>query len=114
MKAASVHPQLREADVIRQVLDWMLAKGWVSYRLQSGLVRGATRGTFIKLNRTGTPDFIFTRADRCLFFEAKGPKKKLRPAQENWFAIAKLNGTPAIWADSLEMFMAKYAEMELQ
>ena len=100
--------KLTEADVTAQIKGWLLAKGWQPFRLQSGVVRGVTREAFITLNPAGTPDWFYVRGATVLFVEMKRPGKKLHEAQENWFRLAEMRGTPAIWADSLEMFTEKY------
>ena len=102
-------PKLTEADVTKQIKGCLVALGWTGYRLQSGVVRGVTQGTYITLNPNGTPDWFFVRGSEILFVEMKAPGKKLAPAQENWFKLAEMRRTPAIWADGLLMFREKYA-----
>ena len=102
---------LTEANVTQQIKGYLVSLGWIGYRLQSGVVRGVTQGTYITLNPNGTPDWFFVRGSELLFVEMKAPGKKLAPAQENWFKLAEMRLTPAIWADGIDNFKAKYLDM---
>ena len=104
--------KLTEAEVTLQIKGYIEARGWYAIRLQSGTVRGVTRGTFITLGKKGLPDWVFVRKwagyPIHLFVEMKAPCKKLAPDQVDWFNDANYRGLWAIWADSLEMFIEKY------
>lgn len=88
----------------------MEVEGWYAIRIQSGLARGVTRGTFINLGKKGRPDWIFVRGPVYLFAELKRPGKKLSPDQVEWFEQAERDGLRAIWADGIDVFKAKYKE----
>jgi hypothetical protein len=107
-------PDLSERDVTAQVKSFLESRGWVWFRLQSGTVRGMTRGTPIRLNKKGCPDAFAVRDRECLFIELKRAGKKLSPAQAEWFEFAAVRGIMAIWCDSLEVFVAKYRKAYLR
>lgn len=104
--------KLSERDVTAAVKGWLEAKGWYAIRLQSGLVRGNTRGTFIRLGENGLPDWVFLRAWKgypiALMVEMKAGGKKPGPDQVAFEAKAKRMGLTVLWCDSLEMFIEKY------
>jgi hypothetical protein len=102
---------LSERDVTGQVRSFLQSRGWTWFRLQSGTVRGMTRGTPIRLNKKGTPDAFAVRGRECLFIEMKRLGKVPQPAQVQWFDWAEVMGIMAIWADSIEMFTAKYGRL---
>mgnify|MGYP003659669333 CR=1 FL=1 len=106
--------KLTEADVTSQIKGYLEARGWYAIRLQSGTVRGVTRGTFMRVGKPGLPDWVFVRKwggyPIHLFCEMKKPGKKLAPDQVAWFKDAEYRGLWTIWADSLEMFVEKYEE----
>ncbi len=101
-------PALKESDVTAQIKSFLESRGWTGFRLQSGLVRGYTGNTFMRLAKKGTPDWVFVRARETLFVEMKAPGKKPSKDQIAWLAWAGVEGTPAIWADGLGAFMEKY------
>ncbi len=100
--------KLSEQQTTFQVKGWLQSNGWMPIRLPSGVVQGVTRGTFITLNKKGTPDWVCFRGRDYFFLEMKATGKKLKPDQEIWFSIAKINDMPAIWADGIDMFLDKY------
>ena len=107
-------PVLSERDVALQIRTWLEARGWYAIRLQSGTVRGVTRGTFMRLGVPGLPDWVFLRKwggyAIHLLVEVKRKGGKLRPEQVAWNAMADRLGLWHILADSLESFIAKYEE----
>ena len=117
-EVAALHPKrvalppLTEADITRQIKGYMESQGWFAIRLQSGMVRGMTRGTPMRLNANGTPDWLFMKGTRYLFVEMKRPRGKLSQDQEKWFAMADRRGFPAIWADGLGAFIEKLQAYE--
>ena len=99
---------LKERDVTPQIKGFLESRQWTGFRLQSGLVRGFTGNTFMRLAKKGTPDWVFVRGREALFVEMKRPGKKPSKDQLTWLAWAGVSGIKAIWADSLEMFTDKY------
>src|SRR5689334_8760722 len=99
-------PKLAERDVSRTCLDWLRAKGFRCYRLQSGMVRGWTRGTPIRLNANGTPDLLCVRAKEegigcfdVLFVEFKRKGGKVRAEQITMHVALRQDGFTVLLAD---------------
>ncbi len=101
-------PELKESDITKQIKGFLESRGWTGFRLQSGLVRGFTGDTFMRLAKKGTPDWVFVRGREALFVEMKRPGKKPSADQLGWLAWAGVQGIPALWADGLGVFMDKY------
>ena len=101
-------PALRERDITEQIKGFLESRGWTGFRLQSGTVRGLTRGTFMRLAKKGTPDWVFVRAREALFVEVKRPGGVMSADQAKWFEWAEVQGIQRICADGLGMFMQKY------
>ncbi len=102
---------LSERDVTKQVRSFLESRGWAWFRLQSGTVRGMTRGTPIRLNKKGTPDAFAVRGRECLFVELKRLGKIPSPEQKQWMNWAEIMGIMAIWCDSIEVFQQKYGRI---
>jgi hypothetical protein len=102
---------LKERDITAQIKGFMESRGWYGVRLQSGTVRGVTRGTFMHLGKKGLPDYVFVRARECCFVEIKAPGKRPSKDQEMWFAFADIQGIQHIWADGLDAFTEKYRRL---
>ena len=100
--------KLSEQQTTAQVKAFLQSNGWLLFRLQSGVVQGVTRGTYMTLNKRGTPDYFAVREKDYFFFEMKASDKKPGPHQEIWFSMASVNGIPCIWADGIDMFLDKY------
>lgn len=105
---ASKKLALSERQVTEACIGWLRAKGWYMVRLQSGLVRGATRGTFMRLGEDGLPDWIAFKGTTYFFLEMKASGKKLGDKQAEWFRFAERSGFPAIWADGLSRLISEY------
>ncbi len=101
---------MQQEDSCSTWIGWLKLKGWKCIRLQSGLVRGHTRGTMMRLGELGLPDWICVKGQRCFFLELKARGKKLRPAQEAWLAEAIANGTSSFWTDDFEEFKTLYKD----
>ena len=106
--------KLSERDVTAAVKGWLEAKGWYAIRLQSGLVRGNTQGTFMRLGENGLADWVFLKKwagfPLGLLVEMKATGKKPGPHQVAFEAKMRRMGLTVIWADSLEMFIEKYEQ----
>lgn len=103
-------PALRERDITEQVKGFLESRGWYAVRLQSGTVRGVTRGTYINLGAKGLPDWIFVRAREALFVEMKKPGGVPSADQKKWLERAEIQGIMAIVADGLGTFMVDYGK----
>jgi hypothetical protein len=105
-------PKVRERDVTKQIVDWLRCRGWLCLRLQSGVMRGQTGGTFVRLSPNGTPDWIITHPKwGTAFVEMKAPGKPLRPAQVLWHDREKAAGHRVIVADSFDSFLETYGRL---
>ena len=104
-------PALRESDVTKQIKGFLESRGWYAVRLQSGVVRGITRDSFMRLGKKGLPDWIFVRGREALFVEMKRPGKKPSQDQARWFEWAEIQGIMAVWCDGLGNFLEKYGKL---
>ena len=104
-------PELKERDTTAQIKGFLESRGWYGVRLQSGVVRGITRNSFMRLGKKGITDWIFVRAREALFVEVKRSGAKLSKDQERWHEWAAIQGFLAIWADGLGTFMEKYQKV---
>lgn len=109
-KPRLLEKQLRERDNVETIKGFMESRHWYPIRIQSGLVRGKTRDTFIRMGKKheGRPDWIFLRAREFVLVEVKKPGGKLSQDQQRFFAHAEIMGMPCIWADSFSSFLDKY------
>lgn len=105
-------PDLKERDVTATIKGFLESRKWYGVRIQSGVVRGKTGGTFIRMGKKneGRPDWLWVRGLECLFVEVKAPGKKPSKDQVRWLEWAEIEGIRAIWADSLGSFLVKYQD----
>lgn len=112
--ATAKHFRLSERAVTAQIIGtkkapgFMRVEGWDCIRLQSGTVRGATRGTFMRLGEDGLPDWVCVRGLQYVFLELKASDGRLRPAQIAWHEHAVRRGYPVMVANGLGSFMQAY------
>lgn len=113
MTTARKLPELTEADNITTIKGFMESRHWYAIRIQSGVVRGKTGDTYIRMGKKGEgrPDWIFLRAREFVLVEMKRPGKGLSKDQQAFFDRAEILGMPCIWADSFSMFLSKYGRM---
>ena len=109
--------RLSEREITAQVIGtdkepgFIRMEGWLAMRLQSGVVRGQTRGSFITLGSKGLPDWICAKAGHDpLFVEVKASDGELQPDQIAWHAMAKARGLCVITASGLGSFIQEYRE----
>ena len=100
-------PKLTEADVTRQVIPWLRAKGWTCIRLQSGLV-DLPGGRKMRVGTKGLPDWICVQKHTAFFLELKSPKRTPSIDQDIWMELARERGHVVMWADSFESFQEKF------
>ncbi len=109
---------LSEKAVTEQCIGFLKAKGFLCFRLHSGTVRALTRGTFIKLNPKGTPDWIAVSAlykygyTQTLFLEIKRSKGgKLSEDLIAWHAEARRNRLTVLVVSDFKEFKAQYDDL---
>jgi hypothetical protein len=101
---------LREADVTRQILDYLHAHGWRCLRMQSGLFQRPNGGKArVRIGEAGLPDYIVMRGNpavrtcpQMFFLELKRPGGKPSAAQMEWRRQAEADGFAVCCADSVE------------
>lgn len=108
-RVTAVRPKLLERDVTLSCRGWLAIRGWGGIRLNSGLFPAAGNRR-IRVGRKGMADWVFIRGRECMLVEFKAPGQKPTAEQEQFLQIAEINGTPAMYADSLEMLQEKYGK----
>lgn len=83
-----------------------------------GVFRPVHGGAQITIGRRGEPDFSYYRTAapgivQVLHVEAKRPGAKPRPEQDEYIASLNHIGETALYADSIDMFISKYNELNL-
>src|SRR4051812_14672337 len=79
-------PPLREKHIIRQCRDWLALRGYMSFRLHSGMFK-TPDGRWITMNEEGTPDYVCVhgsvhgRLHPGFLLETKAPGEELSEAQ---------------------------------
>ncbi len=126
---------VREADVTKQVIDFLKVRGWRPVRMHSGLFRGR-QASRVRVGEVGMSDWLVARyrdvitEQEIRFAEGYGltwepprppdlfwlelkadEKKKLRPGQSEWIAAEREKGALVCVAHSLESFTAWYEEI---
>lgn len=102
---------LTERQVTEQCIEWLRYKHWYCVRLQSGMMRGLTRGTYIKLGEKGLCDWCCFRNEQYFFLEMKATGKGLSEDQRAWFRFAEKNGILAAWSDGIGRLMCEYQRL---
>lgn len=110
--------KLSEADVVRQVCDFLQARGWRIFRTGYGEIRTMER-IVDTVGEIGMPDFLAVRYKtgcycELIWMEFKRPKSKgdtggrLRKSQVSWIALERALGATVVVVDSLVDFMGWY------
>src|SRR5215475_7296452 len=102
LKAPRV-PKPREKDIAQQFKDYLLARGWVPLRQQSGLFL-TPDGRYVTIGEPGLPDYVAMHARYPAFFlETKRPKGVLSDSQirKRW-VLENSYGLAVCVADNLE------------
>ena len=120
---------MKEADVTRQVIDYLEARGWRAIRMQSGLFKRATPGYTgrVRVGEVGIPDWLIVSylypydhylgppavsiSPALFWLELKRPGEKLRKGQPEWIDKERARGALVCVADSLESFEEWYGEV---
>jgi hypothetical protein len=127
-KAARCKPKLSEAEVTRQIRDFLEAHGWILRRQHVGTfvpLREALKLKNgipivlhpVKIGEEGESDWQAIRSfDESMgfcwviFIEIKAPGKRPRFEQAVWLEAMRRMGYEAEYFDSLDTFMAWYRE----
>lgn len=103
--------KLSEAQVTKQIIDFLRAEGWRCIRLQSGLFQRPMSGVRIRIGEPGMPDWLVMK-QRCplyaAFLEIKGTGKTSRPDQVAWRTAAQKDGFTCEVFDNFETFLEFY------
>ncbi len=98
--------KLTEKMVTDQCIPWLRAKGWVCERVQSGLM--VTKdGRRMRVGSPGALDWNCFNGTKYFKLELKSTGRKPSVDQDIYMALAAERGMPCIWADSLDMMIAK-------
>ncbi len=107
---------VREADVTKQVIDFLKALGWRPVRNNVGRIRRSYR-----FGEKGMADWTMIRYapwngggfGRVAMFwlELKKPGEKLRPGQPEWIDAERAKGALVCVAHSLKSFQSWYEEV---
>ncbi len=110
---------LSEAEVTRQICDFLRARGWILKRQQSGLFQRPGSTARVRIGEVGEADWMAMRpassplgSGWCAFFyfEIKAPHKIPSFDQSVWLETRRRLGFEAEWFDSLEHFEGWYGE----
>lgn len=105
-----VPARLKEADLLRGVLDMLTRFGWRGLHIRPGKQARGGQGWITPMSGPGCkgwPDIFAVRGPRLLAAELKGPKGKLEPEQREWLDTLAAAGvecfewTPAHWPDEI-------------
>lgn len=77
------HPEIRERDILRQILDWLKLHRIFHYRQNTGMMlresRGKTRA--VRFGAKGAPDIVCVANGRYIGLEVKRPGENLSEDQ---------------------------------
>lgn len=104
-----------ENEVEDAVVTWLRIEGWIVRRQHVGTFY-TKDGRAVAMGDRGECDWRAMRkllpgTVEYLEFEAKAAGKKPRDEQAEYMAKRRRQGITCIWADSLDMFLAKYREV---
>jgi hypothetical protein len=103
---------LLEADVTRQVKDFMQHRGWRALRMQRTVVPGA-----FQTGEPGIPDFLFLRylqtefgglCCACWIELKRATRGKLSQQQKQWRDRERARGAVVLTASDIKEFHAEY------
>ena len=109
--------KLSEADVTKQIVDFLRAHRWRVVRQQSGLFRSPTSNARVRIGETGMCDWYAYRPVKMnhsnglvQFFELeiKAPGKRPSMSQEAYMAARQWVGTEADWFDCFDRNNTKH------
>lgn len=117
----AVKPKLKltEADVTRQVCDFMGYEGWRGVRNNVGVATNLATGQQVAFNERGMPDWLFIRywndpgmvsEGDFIWIEMKAPGKKPTAHQKAWHEAERLRGALVKVVDHFETFRDWYRE----
>jgi len=114
---------LSEADVTRQICDFLRARGWILKRQQSGLFQRPESAARVRIGEVGEADWMalkstpilseygkFAGLSAVIFFGVKAPGRKPSFDQSVWLETRRRLHFEADWFDSPDKFAAWYQE----
>jgi hypothetical protein len=109
---------LTENQVEVSIAKFMQMRGWRRRRNHVGVFRPIHGGAQITIGTRGECDWSYYRTAapgivQVLHVEAKRPGAKPRPEQDEYIASLNHIGETALYADSIDMFISKYNELNL-
>lgn len=106
--------RLKEADVTKQVVDFLKAEGWYAQRMNTGMFQRPGAHQRIMIGSKGQADYLFLKATGdpfkaiCLFIEFKRPGGLVKNSQIEWAQKMHDRGFTVLRVWNLEMFKASY------
>ncbi len=98
--------KLTEKMVTEQCIGYLRSQQWVCQRVQSGLMMSMD-GRRIRVGSPGALDWNCFKGPRYFQLELKATGRKPSVDQDIYMTLAEDRGMPCLWADSLEMMIAK-------
>ena len=113
--------RLSEADVTRQVCDFLQSECWRGVRMNVGVATNLATGKQVAFHERGMPDWLFIRYwqdDRrvlnmepfadLMWCEMKAPGKKPGAHQLAWHEAERARGALVVVVDNYEVFRDWY------
>ncbi len=110
--------KLSEADVTKQVTDFLRYRKWTLIRLNSGLFNTKDGKRTYQIGEKGQADWLALKplpmlgeilgVVNVIFIEMKATGKKPNAEQERWLWVKREEGFRATWVDSLDSFIEWY------
>ncbi len=98
--------KLNEKQVTEQCIGYLRSRQWVCQRVQSGLMM-TKDGRRMRVGSPGALDWNCFKGPRYFQLELKATGKKPSADQDIYMALACERSMPCLWADSLDMMIAK-------
>lgn len=95
--------KVKEADIQRQILDYLKRRHIWHRRFNSGIAR--TGGRFVRFGTPGLPDILARPGKTLVWIEVKQPGKYLTPEQRAWKHECEAFGDIFITARSVDDVM---------
>lgn len=102
--------KLREADILRTILDYLRVHRIFHFRLNTGAMKIDKR--YVTFGKVGAPDIFVVHRGQCLGIEVKGPKGKQSQAQWEFAERLTVAGGLYVVARCIEDVDAKLRQIE--
>ena len=83
---------MRESEIQKRIMDYLKDKDYFVWKNHMEGVRAKSGGGRGRNPNAGIPDLMAMKDGELLFFEVKGARGRLSPAQKDWHDEAKRNG----------------------